>query len=221
MLSCFSPHLRISHRHRRGNSMMEVVISTLLISVVLIGALKSVGGAARTVRAGSEKIDGQTLAFDLMAEIVALPYIDPNASTPIFGIESDETSSPSNRSEFDDTDDYRNWTESPPANKSGTAIADTTGWTRSVAITKLSRGNPTNTRTDGESDQGSRRVTVTATSPSGEIATLQAIRTEMGALEKASGPTTTYVTKVRMELTAGGASTLTLGSNLINHATGP
>ncbi len=208
--------------NHRGTSMIEVIISTLLIGLVMVGALDVVGGALLTARLGSEQIDGRMLAASLMAEILAMPYEDADGTAPVdFGIESDEPLSPANRAMFDDLDDYRNWTETPPTKNDGSALVGASGWTRSVEIKKLEENDPTQSRNDNASDKGSRRVTVTATSPGGETTLLQAIRCKVGAMEQSPAVDATYVTQVGITLDAGGTPIIDVGTRLINHATGP
>jgi len=129
---------------RRGLSMIEVVISTALISVVLVGALNAVGQSAKTSEATHTSAMSAWLADDLMAEMMAAPA----AFTGVMarGPESDEVGR--SRSVFDDLSDYHGWTASPPQQMDGAVIPGTTGWTRSANVygadSALSRTNDLN-----------------------------------------------------------------------------
>jgi hypothetical protein len=122
-----------SQRARAGFSQVEVAVSALLAGLVLTGALNLAGYATRGQLKNSDALRHRHLASGLMAEVLELPFEDPN-QTPVFGPESGETSSPPRRSSFDDVDDYHNWS-SPPQTKTGTAIENTAGLTTTVAVT--------------------------------------------------------------------------------------
>lgn len=84
---------------------------------------------------------GGLLASGLMSEIMALAYQDPFLPTIALGPEAGESTT--SRANWNDVDDYNGWTESPLQNKDSTVIPNTVGWTRSVVVTWVSSGNPT------------------------------------------------------------------------------
>jgi hypothetical protein len=67
-----------------------------------------------------------------MSEIVSQDYSDPTVSG-LWGPEL--TEGLTGRTAFDDVDDYSGFSESPPKDRSGVAMAGWTGWRRSVAVT--------------------------------------------------------------------------------------
>lgn len=205
---------------RAGFSMLEVIISSMLIGVVMVAALDSAGSAMLAMRLKSERIDADTLAYSLMSEIMAMPYEDPDTAVPInYGPETDEPASPTNRSTFDDTDDYDSWSSAPEL-RDGTAIPGTTGWTRSVLVEKITWDDPTWTLGYGQADRGVRRVSVSVTNPDGVTTTLRSIRSKHGAIEQIPALDTDVVTTVTISLTAGDAASTTNTGSAANHASG-
>lgn len=208
-----------NHKLRKGITLLEVVISSLLISLLTIGALKTTGGALRTWYQVSSQYDETILAGQLLEEILQTSYEDPD-ETPEFGRESHETQSPSNRLEFDDTDDYDNWSESPPKTKDGTALAGFTGWIRSVDIKKLSDSSPEGNIADGATDQGLKRITVTVTDPNGNVTSISGWRSFVGGPDISKGADGTFVVWMGCELQVSAAGeTASSGTSILNHAT--
>ena len=206
----------IRRRLRKGISLAEVVVSTLLIGLVLSAALASVGAAARTTTAAAEGNDALGLAKQLLEEVLVLPYEEPS-QTPGFGPESGESGSPGVRSGFDDLDDYNDWTDSPPKDRSGVAIAGYAGWTRVVDVKKIIDSNYSQLP-DVAVDTGLRLILVTATSPTGRTVTLQAYRTQEGGALQTQGINQTLVTWVGVQLQVGSGNAVSSGVSLLNHA---
>ncbi len=143
-----------SRRVRAGLSLAEVVVSTLVVGIVLVGALNCVGAVIRgRLRSGDSTV-AKELASQLMAEILENDYQDP-VETPVFGREAAESNTV--RTGWDDVDDYHLWTARPPLDRSGTALANTTNWQRDVVVEWVDPSNPANT---AGSDLGVKRITV-------------------------------------------------------------
>lgn len=208
---------------RAGTTFVELAICTLLVGVVLVASLDTAGSAARSAVGLKSQNRVQLYTAKLMSEIMAAPYYDPEAADvdENFGIESGENSSPPNRLGFDDMDDYDDWTESSALqDRDGAANANSTGWSRTVDIVKLSAMSPQTALANNALDQGARRITVTVTSPSGDTTSLQAIRSLDGAVEQPLGVDATLVTGVRMRLSTTNIDT-NQRSAINNHASGP
>jgi Tfp pilus assembly protein PilV len=141
---------------RRGLSLVEVSVSTLLMGFLLTASMKSMNQISISSRTAQDRIKAQSLAEGLMAEILQQSYKDPT-QTPTFGLESGEAASPG-RTGFDDVDDYTFLLESSPKNRNGTTIANLTGWTRTTTIVYLS---PSDYTTTSSTDQNVKRITVT------------------------------------------------------------
>ena len=208
-------HINIG-KNIRGISLAEVVISTLLVGLILVSALASVGASTRSWIATSELADGGTIARQLLLEITPLAYEDPN-QTPGFGIETGELSG-TIRTNFDDIDDYKDFTDTPPRNRAGTALANYAGWQRTADVTKLKQGDK-HTKNDGDNDEGLRLITVTVTSPKGKITTLSTYRSNVGGTLQKQGVSETVVTWVGCDLQAGNAPTVSAAVSSLNHAT--
>lgn len=149
--SVASRHGRMS---RTGLSLIEVSISTLIVGLLLVAALKSSGQTLRSRAAASVPLRGEMLARELMTEILDGVYEDVTA--PAFGPEAGEMTG--NRSLFDDVDDWHGWSASPPCQKDGTEIIGFTEWQRDIAVQLVDITSPA---TVSATDQGIKRVTVT------------------------------------------------------------
>lgn len=201
---------------RRGLSLAEVVVSTLLIGLLMAAALNGVGAAARSTNAAAEASDATALARQLLDEITVLPYEDPNQS-PAFGLESGEAGAPGVRASFDDTDDYIDWVDSPPKDRGGVALAGYTGWHRTADVQKLDNID-FSVLPDASTSQGLRLITVVVTSPSGRVTKLQCQRAKDAGSLQSQGVGQTLVTWVGVSLQSGNGGAVTSGVSLINHA---
>ena len=90
-----------------------------------------------------------------MEEVLTQSYEEP-ADTPTFGRESPESGG--QRTDWDDVDDYHQWSSSPPENRTGTAIPNSAGWQRDVIVQWVDPNDPS--QVSGV-EQGVKRVTVT------------------------------------------------------------
>lgn len=202
-----------------GLTLTEVVVSTFLVSVLMLAALGSVGTAAMSYRTSATQADGADVAGELMAEILATAYADPQSPANAMGIDSGETSSAA-RTTLDDVDDYSGFSESALKNRAGTAIPNYTGWSRSVTVSRVSAIDPTVVLSAGAPDTGLKRITVIATGTGGKTFTAMALRANAGGLQQASPTTSTVVTAVDAKLQLSGATSVTSGAAVVNHSVG-
>jgi type II secretory pathway pseudopilin PulG len=140
-----------------GFTMVEAVISTIIVAVMLVAALSAVGASRVIQYKVSLHSCGQRLAESLLAEIARHAYEDPNGPV-VFGPESGEQTTV--RSDFDDVDDYHGWTETPPTEKDGSAIPQADGWQWGATVEWIDPSDPTLVQ---GSETGAKRITVTAT----------------------------------------------------------
>jgi hypothetical protein len=156
----------------RGLTLVEGAVSIVLVGVLLVAALQTVGMARKGQRLMSDRARAQQLALDLMNEILTRAYETPPAPglAKMLGLEAGKSNA--NRSQFTDVDDYNGWTESPPRDRSGNALAGTTGWTRSVTVQWADTATWAPTT---QPDTGLKLVTVTA-SRGGSVSTITAYR---------------------------------------------
>lgn len=199
---------------RAGITLVEVTISTLLVGVLVVASLQSVSNISRTWTTSNQVQDGRALAQDLMREILAQNYTDPSDTLRnSWGPESGET----NRTQFDDIDDYAGWTESPVKDVAGAALTGYTGWSRSVAVDKLNYSNYTKVNSN-VADTGLRCVAVTVTSPTGKTTVLKAFRSLNGGTTQTLSADATVVTWVGCTLQLGTNTPATTSVSLNNHA---
>lgn len=169
---------------RAGLTLVEVVISIVLVGIMLVAAINTLGVAKGGQRLIYDERRANQLAEDLMAEILAQPYADEtvlasiqqavlvngSAYDVVLGPESGEAKG--SRALFDDVDDYNGWSASPPQARDGTKLAEFAAYTRSVKIelTKASDVTATTSR-----EEGARRVTVTVSRGGARVAQLVSV----------------------------------------------
>lgn len=161
---------------RRGLTLIEVVVSTLLVALVLVGAMRLVGASVRSQADAGRRARALALAEDLMSEVLQQSYAEPT-DAPAFGPEGTEgaaTNGP--RTLWDDIDDYRVWSESPPQTRDGAVIADTAGFRRWVDVRQVAPTDLATALADTD-DRGAKRVTVNVSYNGTTLATLVALRT--------------------------------------------
>jgi MSHA pilin protein MshD len=161
-------------RTGRGLTLVEAVLSSVVMAVMVVAALTAVGA----VRLGEYKIAergrAMHLAQDLMAEILQQSYLEP-LDTPLFGREAGEANT--SRADYDDVDDYDGWSASPPQRQDGTVMAGLSGWSRRVTV---AWADPADLTQAAVSDAGVKRITVTVAHDGVPAASLVALRTVAG-----------------------------------------
>jgi hypothetical protein len=150
--------------------LIEVVISTLLVGLVVTGALKSVGAVVRGRTYAGDSGKAEHLAAQLMAEILPKAYRDPDGLA-VFGLELGENASV--RANWDDVDDYHLLSSSPPLDALGTPLLESSGWEWSVVVEWV---NPQNPSLPILSGQGVKRITVTVKRDGTVLARQSALR---------------------------------------------
>jgi hypothetical protein len=148
-----------------------------------------------------------------MAEIMAMPYKDPTATTSLLGTENGESTT--NRSTFDDVDDYNGLNSLGLRTKSGTVRPGFAGWRTQAKVEWIEVATGLVWILG---DTGLKRITVTVTSPTGEATQLVGYRFQKGVLEKSPAVDTAAVTWIGAELQLGPDSNpARMGVNLLNH----
>lgn len=163
----------VSDTGQKAFTLVEAVISILIIGVMLVAALGTVGASRLGQYKNSQQSRGKLLAQALMDEILQQHYKEPDG-TPVFGLELNESST--SRSNYDDVDDYHNWSASPPQNKDETEVSDSTGFQRNVSVQWV---NPANLEEVSVIETGVKRITVTATHAGLKTGSLVAIKTSV------------------------------------------
>ena len=206
---------RPDRRFRRGVTLIEAVMSLLIIAVMLVAALRTVGSTARARQVNLTRRRGAALAEQVLAELLPVSYSEPSGSG-VFGPESGENTG--DRSNFDDVDDFHDWSASPPQAADGSVLPGLAGWSRRVTVEYVAPDAPDNTV---GSDQGLKRVTVTVTDPQGRQITAGALRSRYGIYDYAPSEETTYVSSVGVELQVGSdaAARVVSGAHPLNRVT--
>jgi prepilin-type N-terminal cleavage/methylation domain-containing protein len=176
-LTYFFRKSSLPQRHRHGMAvaraftMVEVVVSVVIVGLLLAASLRAVGLSAIMQYRITEHTRSSAMARALMAEIVQQAYSDPGAS-PVFGPESGES-----RDTFDDVDDYDGLVDSPPLTREGTKLPLPKGgvWRRIVEVKwvdplTLAVASP-------QAETGVKMITVTVKHNHVTLATVTAIRT--------------------------------------------
>ena len=168
-----SINVKLTNGPRRtlGFTLVEAVISIVLVGVMLVAAINMLGATAVSKRSTEQQALGYSLAQDLMNEILIQPYEDPTQAAAL-GPEVGESGV--NRVDFDDVDDYENWLATPPEEKNGTQLIGYDRWTRSVDVSFV---KPTDLQTEILSRTGVKRITVTVSRDGIPATQLIAIRT--------------------------------------------
>lgn len=121
---------------RQGFSLIETIVSIVIVGVLFAASLNLVGSSRMTDYTTAVRQRGYLLAEALMAEILQQQYQDSN-ETPVFGCDLGENIG-GTRINFDDIDDYDGWSEKPLRDRNGTKIANCDGWKRHVKVDRIS-----------------------------------------------------------------------------------
>jgi MSHA pilin protein MshD len=182
------PRRRGSPAARGAFTLIECLVSVLIVGVVLVAAVGTFGQIARGRQNQVDRTAGVALADQLLAEILQCYFKEPGGGTTL-GRDTGETT----RATFDDVDDYDGYTTSPPTLRDGTVMSEYTGWTRSVDVICVKPAQPNDPIVNGD-PQLLKRITVRVTSPGGLTIILRGLRCSDGAYEQAPSTTTNYLT---------------------------
>lgn len=164
-----------------GFTLIEAVMSMLVVGLMLVAALNTVGAARISQSRNTENIQGPLLAQDLMTEILSQAYQEP-VDTVAFGREDAE--SDASRDAWDDIDDYAGWSASPPQTQDGTVMPDLNGWGREVTVTWANALSPDTTSATATD---LKRIDVTVTFNGRPVVTLSALRSFAWDASNATG----------------------------------
>lgn len=157
----------------RGVTLVEVLLATVVVGVMMAGAIATVSASQRAAKSGSDTLFAQQLAQDLLEEIMRQAYSDSTDTAAVNGPTASESAT-GNRSLFNDVNDYKSWSETPPVQKDGSAIAGSGGLTRSVVVDFLMPGSLGSVSV---TDQGIARIAVKVKRGGATLATAVGVRT--------------------------------------------
>lgn len=156
--------------------MVEAVVSIAIVGTMLVAAISSVGAAVSSRYKALWRVQGQQLARALMSEILPVAYRDPNEDPNVpallLGCEIGENAT--DRTTFDDVDDFNGYVQSPPRAPDGSLLTGETNWTWGALVEWVSSSNPGGPAFASETK--AKRITVTVSRGGVPIATLVALR---------------------------------------------
>jgi type II secretory pathway pseudopilin PulG len=199
---------RTSHRIcRSAFSLVETVICTIIVVTMFAAGMAAAGAAARDRQTQRDIRKGTQLARSLMSEIVQQLYADPATNT----IAQTPGISTTDRSNWKHIDDYTGFSESPPRDRTGTAIGGASGWTWRASVDYMPVSSPSgatgatggllggllgavggavstllDTTLGSVTDTGLKKIVVTVTAPSGKKTLLTGLRCNAGAVDRTS-----------------------------------
>ena len=160
---------------RTGLALVEAVLSIVVVSVMLVAALRTVGAARSGQARSTDGLTGLNLAQDMMSEICDKAYTEPTEVPVLFGPEATEVTG--GRTSYDDVDDYNGISNSPPRDRSNSPLSGMGQWMRSAEVAWV---NPSDLSQVVLSETGVKRITVTVLRKGVPVAKLVAIRTAAG-----------------------------------------
>ncbi len=161
------------HRYARAFSIVEAVVATALVGGILAISMTTIGRTAASDRITTDRSLGESLASQLLTEILTQPYEDSKPPTTTLGPETGETVSPG-RALFDDVDDYQGWVSTPPQMQNASVIKGYTDWSRSVLVQWVS---PADLSLLSKTETGIKKITITVQYRSRIVASITALRT--------------------------------------------
>lgn len=156
---------------RRGSTLVEAILSLLVVSLVAAAALEATGATARATRAVRERQTAERLAEAMLAEVTSRPYPKPNSS--LLGTLLGSLVGIVNRTGLVQIDAYDNFTESPPRAPDGRVLTTEPGWSRSVRVFNVNHADPSQASV---SDTGLKRIVVTVSRSGRVLATRTALK---------------------------------------------
>ena len=116
--------------YRRGLSLIEVAVATVIIGLGVVAMMASIASGTRVNASGKMLTEAVFLAQEVREWTVKLPFSDPepaHAHNP-HGPDAGDAA-------VDDLDDLKDVTYSPPRNGQGSPIASSQGWTEHITVT--------------------------------------------------------------------------------------
>jgi prepilin-type N-terminal cleavage/methylation domain-containing protein len=127
----------IRARKRFGFTLIEVLISTLLIGLAISALLAANGSSTRINGAGVDMTTAEFLLEQIRELTAVLPAIDPETDTDTFGPEAGET-----LADYDDVDDFNSVTPlCPPIDAARTSLTAFGTFSQQISVENVSANN--------------------------------------------------------------------------------
>ena len=173
-LRSIQPH-RVKNR-RSGFSLVESVISTLIVGLLLVTASRSVSTSVITQTKTADMVKASVLADSLLSEVLSLSYMEPGLSTSAITRESGESGG--SKVGYDDVDDFDGWKEKPPQYRDGSSMANLSSWQRSVTVQWITISNAGVVAVSG-SETNIKRIEVVVQANEVDVLTRQTLVTKL------------------------------------------
>ncbi|HBE69869.1 MAG TPA: hypothetical protein DDW52_17115 [Planctomycetaceae bacterium] len=121
---------------RHAIAMVETVMATAMVGLLLVVSLRSLSFATHFAQRQSAALQAGALAESLAFEMLAKQFSESTTSGHL-GPDSGET----DRSEFDDFDDYHGLVLNPIRDADGSQLLDFAGWSGAIQVTAVDPEN--------------------------------------------------------------------------------
>jgi prepilin-type N-terminal cleavage/methylation domain-containing protein len=158
---------------RHGFTMVEVLVSIVIVSGMFLAALHAAAVAQTSQHRLMLRQQSQLLAEDLAAEMDQMPFQDPGVTSGFSSLGPGGDERGPTRALFDDVDDYDDWSSSPPQLKDGTELTWAASLTRAAEVEWVSLTDPGQ---PSGSATGLLRCTVTVSLNEGPLADVRWLR---------------------------------------------
>jgi peptidoglycan hydrolase-like protein with peptidoglycan-binding domain len=190
---------------------LEVTIATLLVGVLLVGSMNTVGTLVLKHGLQAQGDVKLVLAHHLLSEIQQAAFEDPEGSS---GLGTDAGEQQADREDFDDVDDYHEWSETEIHNRQGRRLPGYAGFRRSVKVEPVRSDDPQRL---GTLPCDLKRITVTVIGPDRTQRSMSALRGRFSPLDVEPGVRSSYVRSIQLRLRQEGASyPLDAGTPILN-----
>jgi hypothetical protein len=130
-------------RTRRSSlTLVEMMVCTVIVSVMLVAALNAVGAARLNDCRLAENQRALLLAQALMAEILGQPYSAADEAGDVIGAAAVGAAA-ADRTGFNSVGDYNGWRATPPENRDGSVVPNSEGYTQAVRVVWVTPANLT------------------------------------------------------------------------------
>jgi prepilin-type N-terminal cleavage/methylation domain-containing protein len=163
-----------SIRTRRGFTLIEAALTTVIIGVGVLAAMQLFAAVTMQNNHSQHMTTAMMLGTNVQEAMSGLAFTDPVAGRNSFGPEAGE-----NIANYNDVDDFNGRSFNPPIDATRTVLAELDQFTQSITVTRV---NPNSLSTAATSYSGAVRIEVsvsyrpTPSAASGEVYRLSWLR---------------------------------------------
>ena len=163
----------IRRRKRFGFTLLEVLISTILIGLAISALLAANGSSTRINGAGVNMTTAEFLLEQIRELTAVLPAIDPVTGTDTFGPEAGET-----LADYDDVDDFNSVGPIPAIDAARVSLTDFSSFSQQISVSKVNDNNFSLAVDDDDPNSHFIRVTVSVRQNGIEVCNASWIRAQ-------------------------------------------